>query len=212
MSETVPVREQSQVYKTLIAQRREDLKSRVAAIFPTPADFVCEIGSGHGHFLTEYARQHPDQTCIGIDIIGDRVLRANRKKERARLKHLHFLLAEAALFMDALPDHATISLVFILFPDPWPKTRHHKHRILQHAFLDSLSRRMSGGAPLFFRTDYRPYFEDARATLQANVQWEVMDAPWPFEHETVFQQRAAVHYSLSARLRHKLPVTANGSV
>lgn len=185
----------------MIAQRRKALSDQLIPLFPAPRAFVWEIGSGHGHFLTAFAQAHPDQLCIGIDLIGERIARGVRKRDRAKLGGLHFMHAEARLFLEQLPAGATISTVFILFPDPWPKTRHHKHRIIQSSFLTQLRSRMAPGGRLYFRTDYAPYFEDARSTISAHVDWRVTDGPWLFEHETVFQHRADSYRSLVAEPR-----------
>ena len=188
-------------YEKLIIDRRDGLARELHLAFPEPAEIVCEIGSGHGHFLTAYAQDHPDHPCVGIDIIGDRIMRAIRKRDRARLKHLHFFHAEARLFLEALPPSVRIGKVFILFPDPWPKTRHHKHRILQPAFLTLLRSKVTDKAELFFRTDHHSYFENAMASVRAHPAWTLTDARWPFEHETVFQKRAAIYHSFSAMPR-----------
>jgi tRNA (guanine-N7-)-methyltransferase len=164
--------------------------------------FICEVGSGHGHFLTAYAQAHPAEVCVGIDIIGERVARATRKRDRAGLGQLHFLHAEARLFFETLPPAVLISKIFILFPDPWPKKRHHKHRIIQPDFLRLLRSRVRADAQLFFRTDHRPYFDYAQATVSEHPEWRLTAAAWPFEHETVFQQRAETHHSLAAEPRH----------
>jgi tRNA (guanine-N7-)-methyltransferase len=188
-------------YEQLIALRRAKLKEQIESAFPPATRFVCEIGSGHGHFLTAYAKAHLDEVCVGIDIIGERVARANRKRDRAQLKHLHFFHAEARLFLETLPAAASISKVFILFPDPWPKTRHHKHRIMQSDFLTLLRSRVAADAEVYFRTDHRPYFDDAYASVQGHDQWRVTTTEWPFEHETVFQKRAETFSSFSAAPR-----------
>jgi tRNA (guanine-N7-)-methyltransferase len=185
-------------YEQLIIDRRRRLAHELLLAFPDPAEIICEIGSGHGHFLTAYAQVHPDHTCVGVDIIGERIIRAIRKRDRARLKHLHFYHAEARLFLEALPPSVRIGKVFILFPDPWPKTRHHKHRILQPEFLTLLRSRVTDHAELFFRTDHHSYFENAMASMRAHPSWQLTDARWPFEHETVFQKRAAIYHSFSA--------------
>ena len=189
---------QSGAYDRLMQERRENLERELGDSFPDPTEIVCEIGSGHGHFLTAYAQTHHKQPCIGIDIIGERVSRAVRKRDRAQLKHLHFIHAEARLFLQALPAHVRICKVFILFPDPWPKTRHHKHRILQPEFLTLLRSRVTETAQLFFRTDHRSYFESAVASVRGHSEWAISDASWPFEHETVFQKRAEIYYSFAA--------------
>ena len=191
-----------EAYASLIFDRRRALSRTLDGIVRPTDKLVCEIGSGHGHFLTAYALKHPHEVCIGIDIIGERVARAVRKRDRAKLNHLHFVHAEAGLFIDTLPLGASISKVFILFPDPWPKTRHHKHRVIQSDFLERLASRMSADAELFFRTDHLPYFEYAKKSVQGHPKWKMTEQSWPFEHETVFQQRALQYYSLSAGRRH----------
>ena len=187
-----------QSYSDVVRQRRESLAAELQAIFPNPVGLVWEVGSGHGHFLTAYAGKHPEATCLGLDIIADRVARANRKRDRARLSNLHFLHTDARSFLETAPLHLSISRVLILFPDPWPKKRHHKHRIVQPEFLTLLRSRVSPDAELFFRTDDVAYFEHASRTVGDHPLWRLTSTPWPFEHETVFQQRAKTYHSLGA--------------
>ncbi|MBL9187999.1 MAG: methyltransferase domain-containing protein [Opitutaceae bacterium] len=192
-------------FQSLQSQRRESISVKLGAIFtsrpPSPADFVLEIGCGHGHYLTAFATAHPLTTCIGIDIASDRITRAQKKAARARLTNLHFLRAEASLFLQSLPASAKPTRVILLFPDPWPKLRHHKHRVLQESFLTALADRGAHHCQLHFRTDYRPYFDTAREIVAKSSQWEMVDAPWPFEFETVFQRRAPHFDSFTAQLR-----------
>lgn len=189
-------------YAALIDERRRGLAAELAALFPTgQGEFLCEIGCGHGHFLTAYAAEHPDVTCVGLDLVGDRIERALRKRDRAKLGKLHFIQAEARLFLEVLPPEVRVTSYVLLFPDPWPKLRHHKHRLMQAEFLTRAEARAAPGCRLHFRTDFAPYFEDATAAVDAHPGWERGDDPWIFEHETVFQQRASSHQSLVARLR-----------
>jgi tRNA (guanine-N7-)-methyltransferase len=186
-------------YLAVMAERKRDLATRFEQLFSTAGDFVWEIGCGHGHFLTAYAEAHPEKLCIGIDIDTVRIARAQRKSQRAKLPNLHFIQAEARLFLEMLPAHARVADIFVLFPDPWPKARHSKHRILQPDFLVSLARRATPAGRLFFRTDYHPYFAEVAAAVAAHSGWEVIADPWPFEFETVFQSRVDIYYSLAAR-------------
>ena len=182
----------------LMARRRAALRGELAGILPPTGELIWEVGCGHGHFLTTYARAHPDALCLGIDIIRERIERAERKKDRAGLSNLHFLLAEARLFLGELPPAAKILAVFILFPDPWPKKRHHKHRLMQPEFLDALAERAGQGTRIYFRTDHEPYFLQAETVLSTHPAWHLADETWPCVVETVFQQRAARHRSLVA--------------
>ena len=200
MPEDDPVR--IEAYRVELERRRAAVRDFAADLSCRPdQELVWEVGCGHGHFLNAYAEANPDQICIGVDLVGERVERSAKKKDRNHLTNLHFLRSEARLFLSEWPAERPFSSVFILFPDPWPKSRHHKHRILQPEFLTALAGRCKTGAALHFRTDYRPYFDDARQTLTEHPCWEVVTEPWPFEFETVFQQRAASHDSVIARRR-----------
>lgn len=181
-------------------ERIAALKELLSGLFSTDqASNTLEVGCGHGHFLTAYAKAHPNELCVGIDIIMDRLERADRKKNRAAADNLVFVRAEAWEFLEALPAGVTFQKYFILFPDPWPKRRHQKNRILQEAFLTELAKRSGVGALLHFRTDYAPYFTDARLAVQEHPLWHLSDhLLWPFEQETVFQSRADSHQSLIA--------------
>ncbi|MEO7413272.1 MAG: tRNA (guanosine(46)-N7)-methyltransferase TrmB [Opitutaceae bacterium] len=189
------------LYDSRVEARIEALRARVQAVMPLSGRFVWEVGCGHGHFLTAFAANHPDLTCLGIDIVSDRIERARRKARRAKLPNLHFLIAEAGEFLEALPLTAKFSSVYILFPDPWPKRRHHKNRLMQSPFLNAAAEKGEPGAPLYFRTDFAPYFTQAKTAVQATHDWQLVDETWPFETDTVFQARASTYFSLVARKR-----------
>jgi tRNA (guanine-N7-)-methyltransferase len=164
--------------------------------------FTWEVGSGHGHFLTAYSKAHPDQICIGIDIMSERVGRANRKRERARLANLHFIRADAEDFLAVLPEGSRFNSIFVLFPDPWPKRRHHKNRVVNPGFLSGVASRCAKGAFLYFRTDHEPYFLDVSAMVRDHGDWREHDEKaLPLEEPTVFQKRAQGHFTLVAKRR-----------
>ncbi|MDR2844979.1 MAG: methyltransferase domain-containing protein [Puniceicoccales bacterium] len=163
-----------------------------------------EIGCGHGHFLTAYAAAHPDKQCIGVDLLANRIERANRKRGRAALSNLVYAKGEASELLDALPQSARLVEIFFLFPDPWPKKRHHKNRFIQTAMLDRLAAlSVPDVTRLYFRTDHAGYFSWTAALVGQHPAWRVLDGTdWPFEHETMFSLRAAGSYqSLIAQRR-----------
>ncbi len=186
-------------HQAVLEARRADLVAALRHLLPSGAsEIVWEVGSGHGHFLEAYAQAHPQRVCVGIDIESDRVARARRKRDRAQLANLHFLRAEARLFIETLPPEVRFSSVFVLFPDPWPKLRHHKHRVMQPDFLTAVAARMSRGGRLFFRTDDRDYAAWTERLLCEHPRWRLVAEGWEFEHPTVFQSRAADYRSLIA--------------
>jgi len=196
-----------EVFEAVRAARREALRADLArALPPAATGIILEIGCGNGHFLTAYAAAHPDAWCLGIDLRLERIDKARRKRDRAGLANLHFLRCTADDFLAELPAAVRLRDIYVLFPDPWPKKRHHKNRLINPAFLDTLAGRAGQGSRLFFRTDYRPYFDDAAAVIAAHGRWRPLPpAPFPFEHETIFQSRAPSFHSLSAVLAAPLP-------
>jgi tRNA (guanine-N7-)-methyltransferase len=186
-------------YQDHVRERRRLLREKCSILLAAQPEFVWEIGCGHGHFLTGYAARHSDRLCIGIDIVLERIERADRKRERARLPNLHFVRADAVDFLGALPPNARATEIYVLFPDPWPKRRHWKNRLIDPAFLTASAQRTGQGTRLHFRTDHEPYYLDVLALIRAHPDWqERPNDPWPFELPTVFQQRASRYHSLVA--------------
>ena len=134
-----------------------------------------------------------------MDLIGERIVRAKKKATRAKLAHCHFVRAEARELIDALPAGVTFAEVWVLFPDPWPKKRHHKNRILQPAFFEFLAKRTGKGTRLYFRTDHAEYFRWVVARMpKVKSGGSIPEQSWPLEHETVFQARAPSYQSMVA--------------
>lgn len=198
------------LYTNIRDQRLAALRGEFFPRLPLAAgrDLTLEIGCGHGHYLTAFAQAHPEEFCVGIDLLADRIERATRKATRAKLANLAFVQAEASLFLSALADTASLPPVrlrriFVLFSDPWPKRRHWKHRVLQASLLDTLAGLAAPGAKLHFRTDHPDYFEFARDIVVTHPRWRVAlaeEEPWPFEYVSVFEERAlaGVPQSLTA--------------
>jgi tRNA (guanine-N7-)-methyltransferase len=185
-----------------ISERREELRTTLEGIIKPASRFVWEVGCGHGHFLAAYAKAHPGESCIGIDITSDRISRADRKRDRARLENLHFVRADADDFLAVMNERAKFTAIFILFPDPWPKRRHHKNRVVKPEFLTAAAARAQKGTRLYFRTDHEPYFREVAAMMSVHPDWsEPEETAWPFDEPTVFQKRAMSHFSLVAKRR-----------
>jgi len=187
-----------------IAIRRQRLEALKAQLRDSPLEhpkLTLEIGCGHGHFLTAYAEAHPQEHCLAIDIVEERLEKAQKKSDRAGLTNITWLRAAADVFLDALPRGTRFrGRILILFPDPWPKKKHWKHRLMQPPFLSELAKFTAPGTPLCFRTDHAPYFESAREVVFEHPDWTLQPAePWPFEHESVFEAKAESFQSWIAR-------------
>lgn len=133
-----------------------DLKT----VFPGEADIWLEIGFGGAEHLIEQARRHPEARLIGCEPFIEGVAKAVTGIEDQGLETVRLWPDDARLLLPRLPE-ASLSRVFILFPDPWPKRRQHKRRLVQPDFLQLLRPRMRPGATLRFATDVRSYADEA---------------------------------------------------
>jgi len=115
-----------------------------------------EIGFGGGEHLAAQAAANPDTGLIGCEPFINGVASLLRQVEDRGLRNVRVHADDARDLLDRLPD-AVLGRVFILFPDPWPKSRHHRRRIVTGETLDALARVMAGGADLRLATDHTGY-------------------------------------------------------
>lgn len=132
-----------------------------------------EIGFGGGEHLAGQAARHPDVTFIGCEPFLNGVGSALRHIEEQNLSNVRILAEDARPLLDKLPDGA-VSRIFILFPDPWPKARHNKRRLIQPETIASFARLLRPGGRLRFATDWADY---ADWTLQRFLDHP--DFTWP---------------------------------
>lgn len=181
-------------------QRKAALAEQCLPIFEGVDSILFEAGCGHGHWLTSYAESHPDQLCVGIDLISLRIRKGLDKRNKRQLGNLHFLKAELGEFLEVLPERVRFDMTMLLFPDPWPKAKHHRRRMVQAEFLDEVARRTDRGGCFCFRSDDLPYFEWTLEHLEAHPLWEIdSSAQWPHERETYFQELMEGYHSVVAR-------------
>jgi len=181
-------------------RRKVALRGEVASALAGAGPILFEPGCGHGHWLTSYAEAHPEEICVGIDLISLRVRKAQAKRNRRELPKLHFFKAELSEFLEVLPEAVRFAKVVFLFPDPWPKKRHFRRRMIQMDTLSELAARTVPGGYLCFRTDDRPYFDWTVEHLSEHPDWTVdPEAPWPHESETYFQKLMDGYHSVVAR-------------
>lgn len=167
--------------------------------YPGPAAVTLEIGCGHGHYLTAYAQQYPDANCLGIDLVTRRITKACQKRDKRKLANLNFFKAEVKEFMSIWPERLSIERILILFPDPWPKKRHTKNRIIQTELLDILAQRSHPGTALHFRTDHEGAFAWGEEIITQHPKWHHdPKVEWPFENPSYFQDLFDSYQSLTA--------------
>ena len=169
-----------------------------------------EVGFGAGEHLVWQAEHHPDVGLIGCEPYMNGVAKCLAQVERAAVTNVRLFTDDARLVMAALPERS-LARVFVLFPDPWPKTRHHKRRLVQRATLDVLARLMKAGAELRLATDdpsYLPWMVEHACSHPAfdwladrPSDWRSRPADWP---PTRYEQKMlAGHKPVFLRLRRR---------
>lgn len=130
-----------------------------------------EIGCGKGGFLVEYCERHPERPFLGLEWEPEIAhWSAQRLAKRPHLKHTRVLLGDAFYFFrDYLPDQS-VHAFHMYFPDPWPKKKHHKNRLMGLAFMDLVRAKAQPNATFFWGTDHAEYNTEAR-NLFATLPW-----------------------------------------
>ena len=136
------------------------------ALMPGAAEVWLEIGFGGGEHLSAQAARRPDALLIGVEPYLNGVASCVRHLEDVGVGNVRLLQDDARALMAALPE-ASLDRVFILFPDPWPKARHHKRRLIQDDFVEGLARVLKPGGTLRFATDWADYADWALQRLNA---------------------------------------------
>ena len=157
-----------------------------------------EIGCGHGHWLSSLASLRKKELFVGIDLLSKRIRKADRKKELAYLDNVFFLKAEASEFLEALTKKIHIKNTFVMYPDPWPKKRHHKNRLIQDSFLSLLHINSQKESKLFFKTDHVAYFEWTKQIISESASWDLGSEPWPHNASSYFDDLFESSNSCSA--------------
>lgn len=167
-------------------------------------EYWLEIGFGAGEHLAQQAASHPEIGFLGAEVFENGVVRLLGEVRRQGLKNIRVFVDDARLLLAALPE-ACLGQVFILFPDPWPKQRHHKRRIVSAATLDALARAMSPGAELRIATDDPGYLRWmlALAPLHPGFEWLVRG---PADWRTRPDDWPATRYEQKAVAAGRIPV------
>jgi tRNA (guanine-N7-)-methyltransferase len=127
-----------------------------ASLFPAASEYWLEIGFGGGEHLAHVAGLYPHVGMIGCEPYINGMADLLRHIDTRGINNIRIYNDDARFLVDTLPD-ACLSRAYILYPDPWPKQRHHKRRLVNHALLDRLARVLRPGAELRLATDSADY-------------------------------------------------------
>ena len=129
----------------------------VQAIFGRSAPLVLEIGSGMGETTASIAQAHPETDFIAVEVHGPGVGSLLNRIESLQLRNLRVIRHDAVDVLDTMIADASLAAIHLFFPDPWPKKRHHKRRLVQPDFATLAARKLAPGGTLHAATDWPEY-------------------------------------------------------
>ena len=128
------------------------------SLFPSGQPLEVELGSGDGSFLVKYARLHPGHNFIGVERLLGRLRKLDRKGRRAGLTNLRGVRIESSYFLEYLLPRGSAAALHIYFPDPWPKRKHRRHRLINERFPALARQALARDGTVYLRTDDEDYF------------------------------------------------------
>jgi tRNA (guanine-N7-)-methyltransferase len=178
----------------------------LTTIFERIAPLHVDLGCGEGSFLCELAERHPEKNFLGIERFASRVVKTSRKA--ARTDNVRVLHAEASYALRYLLPERSVETFYLLFPDPWPKRRHHRRRIFTPEFLSSVHAALDDSGAIQIATDHGDYFAYIQRVAEQSTDFATTEMNGQFPASTFekrFQRRGVPIYRLT--LRKVSPVT-----
>jgi tRNA (guanine-N7-)-methyltransferase len=141
----------------------------LAEVFGREAPRVLEIGFGMGETTAQIAAAHPETDFVGVEVYTAGCGALLRRIADQHLTNLRIIQHDAMEVVRDMIQAATLDRIQIFFPDPWPKARHHKRRLIRAEFVEELAIRLKPGGILHCATDWAPYAEVMREVLSASA-------------------------------------------
>ena len=157
----------------------EDPILDVAAIFANHHPVEVELGFGKGRFLLDAAQRRPEHNFIGVEVAGKYLRLAHDRALKRGLTNLRFIHGDAREFVEFFLPAGAVHALHVYFPDPWPKKKHHKRRLLDEGFFEEALRVLEVSGRLWIATDHDDYFEAILEGLEAAVErFSLVEAVW----------------------------------
>jgi len=195
----IPYLETSKIVKIIDEEKVEEK-------LEIPIKYELEVGLGKGNFINSKASANPKKNYIGIEAQPSVLVTAVMKTEAANLTNLSYILANAFNIRNFLKPRSA-SIIYINFPDPWPKARHEKRRLLCKDMLDNFYEILTDSGEIILKTDNQGLYEYALVSFVKNryiiisnsedYQLELGD--YPTEYETKFRKLGSPIYRIKAR-------------
>ena len=149
----------------------------LSQLFPKPQPLEVELGCGDASFLIEYASRQCNKNFIGVERLLGRIQKLDRKGRRASLLNVRGVRIESAYFLEYLLPPKSVAALHIYFPDPWPKKKHRKFRLIGDKFSALARRVLMPGGVVFLRTDDADYFQQMNEVFGGAKEFVETETP-----------------------------------
>lgn len=153
-----------------------------ARYFPATHRLEVDVGCGRGRFLLARARQHPGTNFLGIDQFLLRLRKIDRRAVQENLGNIRLIKGNALHVLSRLPS-GSVSACYVFFPDPWPKRRHHRRRLVSRHFADLMVDKLAPRGQLHLCTDHPEYFAAMMAVMEPDRRFRIIAPFVPTDEE-----------------------------
>jgi len=173
------------------------------AIFGRRAPVVLEIGFGMGESTVRIARDHPELDFLAVDVYVAGIGSLARRLHEAAMTNVRIMEHDAIEVVQSMIARASLRAVHLFFPDPWPKTRHHKRRLLAQPFAGALAERLQVGGILHCATDWQNYAQQMLDVLSKEPRLRNLHSDYALEPRNPWCERPTTKYQARGqRLGH----------
>jgi len=149
----------------------------LANLFRKRQPLEVELGSGDGSFIIEWARRHPEKNFLAVERLLGRLRKVDRKGQRTGLTNLWAIRIEAGYFLEYLLAQESVTALHVYFPDPWPKRKHRRHRLINEHFPKVVGNALTPGGVIYLRTDDADYFAQMKTVFDASANFQCVETP-----------------------------------
>lgn len=182
--------------------------------FPTPQPLLVELGFGDGKLLWQFARKYHYWNCLGVDVYKPGIAKLIKKCLECDTQNVRIVQEEGLTLLEQLPDRI-IDKLWVLFPDPWPKKRHHKRRLVTDEFVEVAAAKLKVNCRIDLATDWDDYAEEMIECFARNKLFYGDRIPRPLWRPTSkYEQRGReqghrMHYLRYMRLSEEIALPHN---
>tara|TARA_B100000579_G_scaffold384905_1_gene355669 strand:+ start:1064 stop:1729 length:666 start_codon:yes stop_codon:yes gene_type:complete len=133
-----------------------------------------DIGFGAGETTIHIAKSNPDMFVLGAEVYLSGVGSLLSRAEEEGVDNIRVVNGDIVPFLEQKVADECFNLILIFYPDPWPKRKHHKRRLLKQDFIDLLNKKLKAEGILYFKTDWVHYFQSVRKLFEDNKDWKLL--------------------------------------